>query len=50
VYRQKGHRTTIASNGAIQINVAPNGEVSLDLPGSDGKTVSEVLEECDERS
>lgn len=43
-YRQRAHETWIGANGAMRI-ASVQGDVLLDKPGSDSRTIANVLEE-----
>ena len=41
-YRNKGHNTYIADNGAIQIKDIRKRQILLDKPGADGKRIGDL--------
>jgi hypothetical protein len=43
-FKQTRHRTSIGENGSLQI-IRSDGNVEIDLCGSDGRTVAELAEE-----
>jgi hypothetical protein len=44
-FGQTGHRTFIGDNGAVRIERRADGGPIIDIPGTDGKTISELRTE-----